>query len=743
MSSGVELIEHFVERAGFDRAPWLAVAFGAGISAWFLLKGPGAWAAVCLSGLAAAFAVSAFGQIGKSYPYLRQGLAALSLAMAAGCGTVWVKSELTGVAPIERNAILSLTGVVIARQEQPAEDRSRLVIATRDPFSPARVIRVRLNVPTKFDTAAAREGALVRVKGRLVPPAPPILPGAYDFARAAWFQRLAATGSALGAVEVLDPGEPGLLDPFRRFLSRHVRERLSGSAGGIASAFASGDRGGIAPRDEDAMRDSGLTHLLSVSGLHVSAVIGGTYLLALRLLALWPWLALRVRLPIASAATAASVGVFYTILTGAEVPTVRSVAGALLVLFAIALGRQPLSLRLLAVAGFVVMLVWPESVVGPSFQLSFAAVLTIMALHGAPAFRAFSVRRQEPLGVRFGRNVAVLLITGLAIETALVPIVLFHFHRAGIYGSFANVIAIPLTTFVTMPLIALGLFLDVFGVGGPVWWATGQSLDLLLALAHLVARQPGAVTFFPTMSNAAFALFVGGGLWLALWSGRARLWGMLPVLAGTVWLATLNAPDVLISSDGRHVAFTGLVPDTLVMLRDSRSSFVKDSLTENAGISGPTQPLDTYPGARCNADFCTISLTKKGRSWRFLLARGREFVPLPALSAACARADFVVADRRLPRTCRPAVLKIDRSLLDRSGGVAIDLGSGRVQTVADDQGEHGWWRPYSGKEAVQRGFQPTPAHPAPRQDGTSQPSPEPVRGAQALPAPDGRESGDQ
>jgi competence protein ComEC len=259
------------------------------------------------------------------------------------------------------------------------------------------------------------------------------------------------------------------------------------------------------------MRDSGLTHLLSISGLHVSAVIAAAYLMSLRLLALWPWLVLRVRLPLMAAAIGAVAGIGYTLLTGAEVPTVRSCIAALLVLGALALGREALSMRMVAAAaGFVVLLLWPESLVGPSFQMSFAAVIAIVALHGAEPVRRFLAPREESLAHRYGRRFLMLLLTGVVIEIALMPIVMFHFHRAGTYGALANVIAIPLVTFGSMPLIALALLLDLAGLGGPVWWLAGKSLELLLGIAHFTAAQPGAVRLTAQMGNAAFALFLLG-----------------------------------------------------------------------------------------------------------------------------------------------------------------------------------------------------------------------------------------
>lgn len=469
LSSVPGVIERFLGSAGFDRGPWLAVAFAAGISAWFLTTNRWQWLALVALCLAVAAAGAALLRSDGRFPYLRQSVVMAALFIAAGCLAVWARSELAGEAAIARPVVGRFDAVVFAREEQPALERVRLVLATREPGT-GRAIKVRINLPIKQDRPELALGARIRLRARLMPPAPPMLPGGYDFARAAWFNGLAATGSALGPVEVLAAGgSGGWLADTQAALSRHVRGQLGGSAGAIAAAYASGDRGAIAEADDEAMRDAGLTHLLSISGLHVSAVVAAAYVLALRLLALWPWLALRVRLPLLAAGAGALAGIGYTLLTGAEVPTLRSCIGAVLVLLALALGREPLSLRMIAVAALAVLLLWPESLVGPSFQMSFGAVIAIVALHGSTPVRAFLAPREEGWIARAGRNLAMLLLTGVVIELALMPIGLFHFHRAGVYGAFANVIAIPLTTLVTMPLIALALLLDVAGIGWPVW----------------------------------------------------------------------------------------------------------------------------------------------------------------------------------------------------------------------------------------------------------------------------------
>jgi competence protein ComEC len=287
----------------------------------------------------------------------------------------------------------------------------------------------------------------------------------------------------------------------------------------------------------------------------------------------------------------------------------------------------------------------------------------------------------------------MLLVTGIVIEIALMPIVLFHFHRAGIYGAFANVVAIPLVTFGSMPLIALALVLDLVGLGAAVWWLAGKSLELMLWIAHLAAAQPGAVKLMPQMGWGTFALFVAGGLWLALWRGKARLWGFVPAALATVLLLTTPAPDLLIAGDGRNVAIAA--PDgRLLLLRDSRSEFTRDNFKELAGVEAEPVALEQWPGAECNADFCALTLHRTGRDWRLLLSRSRYQVDAAVLAQACARADIVVSDRWLPRTCLPKQLKADGKLLAQTGGLSVVFGNPpRVATVASSEGEHGWWRP--------------------------------------------------
>ncbi|MGB3472001.1 MAG: ComEC/Rec2 family competence protein [Erythrobacter sp.] len=687
--------ELFLASAGFDRAPWLAVVFASGILAWFALKSPWQWASAiglcCLVALAALAVWPRGGEADEERAHLRSALIACALVFASGLAIIWLRSEMVGAEPIERPMVERVQGYVLERDDQPAQQRFRLTLAVRDAAT-AQSRKIRINVPMEQARDELAEGAVVRARVRLMPPASPMLPGAYDFARAAWFQGLAGTGSVIGQVETISPAPPGSgLSQLQRTLSGHVREQLGGSAGTIAAAFASGDRGAIGEDDADAMRDAGLTHLLAISGLHVSAVIAAAYLVALKLLALFPAIALRVRLPLVAASIGAAAGIGYTLLTGAQVPTVRACVAALLVLGALAIGREALSLRMVAVAAIAVLLLWPESVIGPSFQMSFSAVLAIVALHTSGPARAFLAPREEPWWRRAGRQVVMLFITGLVIEIALMPTVLFHFHRAGVYGAVANVIAIPLVTFLSMPLIAFALVLDSVTLGAPVWWCVGKSLDVLLAIARFTSAQPGAVKLMPQMSGFTMALFTAGGLWLALWTNRARLLGLVPVSLAIGLLLATPIPEVLVGRDGRHVGIA-LGDGRLLSLRDTRSSYARDNLLELASVTSEPIPLSEWSGARCSAEFCLIDLVRGGREWTVLMARNRDLVEERALAAACERADIVVADRYLPRSCRPRWLRADKRFLDQHGGLALDLTNARITYVANGQGAHGWWR---------------------------------------------------
>ena len=677
-----EELEKLLEAERAQLPPWFVVGFGSGIAAWFALDRPAEWLSfLCLAAaLALVGWVIGTGRTGRALGWF-------ALAATLGCGLVWARAAWVELPRLSRPVVTDVSGQVESVDHLAARDTVRMMIAPKDPELPP---HVRVSVDeNKFPTGIA-PGAVISVKARLAPPPPMALPGTYDFARDAWFQGIGAVGKAMGDISVQTPAEPQGLDRVRTNLRKHIFQRLPQSSAGIAVALVTGDQNAVDQDDADAMRRAGLTHLLSVSGLHIAAVVAFAMLLSLKLLALSERLALRFNLVLVSAGVAAAAGIGYTVLTGAQVPTVRSCVAALLILAGIALGRDAMSLRLIAAGALVVLLFRPEALAGPSFQMSFAAVTAIVALHSTKWAALVFQRREEPFAMRLARNVLATVGTGLAVEVALAPLALYHFHRSGLYGVGANIIAIPLATFVIMPLEAGALLLDAVGWGRPVWFLCGLAIDGLLKLAHTVAGTKGAVAMLPFMPVWAFALMVVGGIWVCLWTKRWRLLGFAPFAIGATGAALSGTPDLLVTGDGRHLAVVS-TDGTPLILRDRAGGYVRSLLAEASGFDGDPGELGSKPFSDCSNDACVALIDKGTTRWRLLATRSAYQIDWDTLTRACAEADIVVSDRRLPRGCTPHWLKLDPQTLSRTGGVAIYLGAEpRMNSVADRVGGHPW-----------------------------------------------------
>ncbi|MEG3175738.1 ComEC/Rec2 family competence protein [Sphingomonas sp. RB3P16] len=675
---------------------WLPVALGAGVALWFLLPDSSAWAAVALGALAIALLAVALGRGGRAARVVAVG----GVAVALGIGLIWLRAERVAHPVLREPAIVTFLARVERVEPLSMRDLVRVqlaplrVVAEAAPNGRRRALpvlppRVRVNLATLDVPVGLASGATLRLSARLMPPPTAAVPGAYDYARTAWFDGIGATGRGFGPIAIV-AGSATTGGGLRMRLSQHIQTSVGGGgAGGIAAALVTGDQGSIPLADSDAMRRSGLAHLLSVSGLHITAAVGAVMLLVSRLLALSPWLALRMRVPLIAAAAGALAAIGYTLLTGAAVPTIRSCVAALLVLVALALGREALTLRLVAAGATIVLLLFPEALGGPSFQLSFAAVAAIVALHEHPRVRDWFGPREQSRLAAGARAFASLLLTGIVVELALVPISLFHFHKAGLYGAIANIVAIPLTTFVTMPLEALALLFDAVGAGAPFWWLTARSLDLLLWIAHATAAIPGSVAPLPAMPAGAYGVMVAGGLWIALWRTQWRRLGALPLLIGAAWALATPPPDLLVTGDGRHVAIR-TADGGLALLRDRTGDYTADTMAENGGITDLPVLLSEQRDARCSRDLCLMTRMAGGRQWRVLATRSGYLVPTADLVAACAEADIVISERRLPRRCAPHWLRLDRPTLARTGGIAIAFPSRSVRTVRHAGDRHPW-----------------------------------------------------
>lgn len=490
------------ERGRF--VPWLAVCMGAGVVAYFDQQTePNAWAGAAWS-LAALLACVVAWRIPVGRAAALAALAA-SIGFLSGQAATW---RALPVEPLPTRAVI-LTGVVQGVDLLPEGRRITFGDVRLDPDKAplSRQVRVRLH---KADAASMGVGDRVRVRALLRPPASPAYPGGWDLQRDAFFNELAGSGYALNPSEVLQRNQPsGPLATLRTVRDRIVQRMVSGlpgPAGAVASSLLIGSTAAISPRDREAFRDSGLSHLLSVSGLHMAIVMGfvmGGTRLALacfeRAALHWPTKAI-------AAGAALVAGGVYMLLTGASLPIMRSFAMAALVTLGLVLGRRALSMRGLALAAVALMLIAPSETVGVSFAMSFAAVLALIA--GYEAARPLLTRLQSRgWGGRLGSHVVALVLTSLLAGTASTPFGVYHFGHFQLYYIVANVAAVPLTAFWIMPLGLIGLALMPLGLESLALAPMGWGVEALLWIGRTVLAWPAATLAVPHMPPWGLCVF--------------------------------------------------------------------------------------------------------------------------------------------------------------------------------------------------------------------------------------------
>ena len=654
------------------------VALASGIALWFLLPFNVERQAALLGCLALAVAGLAFRGTARQILVCAGLLAALGLAAAEWRSASVVHPRLyhrLSVAPVE-GQLLSATP-----QSGGARVSARLLRDASD-IDPPVVLRLSMAAPLPEGVVP---GARIRVQASLGPIPGPAVPGSHDPARRAWFDGVGASGRATGPPEVIATARagPSSFAQWRMRLGEQIDESLGGDAGAVAVALTIGEQGRIRPELQEAMRVAGLAHILTVSGFHIAIVVSGMLWLLKRGLALSPWLALRFSVPRIAAIGAGLTGTAYTLLSGADLPAVRSMIAAWVVLAALMAGRDPLAPRLIAFAAFLILLARPEALLNPSFQLSFAAVTALVALASSPLGKRLSSRADEGSLPRLARFLAALVLTGLAAELVLTPIALAHFGRSGAYGVIANIAAIPLTSFLIMPLLGAWLLLAPLGLGETVAWALRPALEALAGIGVAVAQWPGASVQLPALPQSAIFLLAAGGLLFLLLEKRLR-WAGAPLIAAGLALALFSPrPNLFVSADGRQVGV--VAGGTLHTLRGHRGGFTVRNWAEQSAAT-PTARLSDLPGAACNEIACRVPLDGGLTLLAFL-----DYPPrTAALAQACRAADIVVAPAGLPQRCTPRWLRLDPPVLRPSGAVAIDSRARSLVSVASRAGDQPW-----------------------------------------------------
>jgi competence protein ComEC len=688
--------------------PWIPIAFGFGVVIYFTAgTEPSLIAAAALT---AVLVLAAF--FARERPVAFPLLVAAA-SVAAGFAVVTARSAYIAHPILQHTAWnVAISGFVEVREERERSDRIVVRVHTIEGRLRDAPQRVRLSVKKRM---APPVGAFIELTARLNPPLRPLRPGGYDFSRDLYFQRIGATGFVLGSIKTAEaPVPPSLwlryatvVGGIRDAIDARIRVAVPGDAGSIASALITGKRDAISAPVNDAMYISSLAHVLSISGYHMALVAGVVFFAVRALLALSPVLAMRHAIKKWAALAALFAAFFYLLLSGAEVATQRSFIMTAIVLVAVMVDRSALTLRNLALAALGVMLFAPEAVVHPSFQMSFAATLALIAAYerGLPWTVAGA---NTSIGARValwgGREIAALILASLVAGLATTPYAAFHFHRIAPYGVIANLLAMPIISIWTMPAGLLALLALPFGFDAPLWKLMGLGIDWMIAVALFVASLPGVVGRMAAFGTGPLLLCTLGLVLLGLLRSPLRWTGAIVVVAASLWAIRAPRPDVYVADRGDVVAVRGTSGRLSVMRTGNSDGFsVREWLAADADARTPAD-------ASLRADVACDDIGCVAR-----LADGA-IVALPLAAEAfeedCRRAALVVSQRTAPPYCD--TMKIDRTVWPRTGASALyRKGQGFETVVAYPAG---YDRPWARAQPRGEGAEATPAssRPAPR-----------------------------
>ncbi|WP_367272058.1 ComEC/Rec2 family competence protein [uncultured Caulobacter sp.] len=635
---------------------WAPVAFGLGASAYLEARSePSLWA---LAASVAALVAFRWACLRWSAPRWALVLVTLASFAAAGGLAAKIRGDRVAAPIISGERIVRRVEGFVVDVASPGAGGQRLVIApvTISGLAPERTpTRIRVTIG---DVPPPAPGQALRLKAMLGPPPPPAAPGSYDFARDAWFDSIGGVGFVIGDVAATRLDQPPLrlrltmaVNAFRWRLAQRLVARMGPTSGGIGAAMVTGHEAWITSAQTDAMRASGLAHILSISGLHMAIVGGFVFGGARLLIAAWPWLALRAPGKKLAAVAGLAAVLAYLVISGAPPPAERSAITASVAFLAILFDRRAITLHGLAVAALVILALMPETAAEPGFQMSFAATAALVALAEAwpTPVREIStpwwIRWPQAALTWLAASVAASLVAGLA--TA--PFAMQHFNRVAVWGLPANLAVEPLSSFVIMPFLAVGTVLEAFGLGGPFLKVAGWGVDSMVAIASRFASAHGAQQIVASAPSQALVVAFLGLMILCLWRGRLRWIGAPLALSVALWPRPAP-PDAWIAADGVTAAVRA--GDAAVLLRADAKRFGAELWARRRGLIPSASALYA-----CDRRTCA---PRPGAPARLALAWSRKTPDAETLSGLCVRAEVVVvraaAPTRTPPLCADTVL---------------------------------------------------------------------------------------
>ncbi len=690
---------------------WLPVAIGAGVASYFALPVEPSWMAAA-SPLLVSFVAMFVVWLRPNYRQTALGVGmagtfVLAFAAVASFGIVVAKARTELVrAPIITNEIgpVEVVGQISEIWPQISETGRTSWRMTLRPhrvggLEPSKLpYKVRLTL--RSDASSLQAGTWVVLRAVVMPLPTPARPQGFDFARKAWFERLGGLGYGVGEVKAIDPPrEPNFVPlkvgpavtVLRHRISQRIQSQVSGDAGAVAAALIVGDRHGIPPDTAEAFRATGVAHLLAISGLHMAMVAGMAFFVFRFLFAAIPSFALRFPIKKWAAVLGLATAVIYLFLSGASVSTQRAFVMISLMFIAVLTDRQAISMRTVSTAALVILVIAPESLMEVGFQMSFAAVVALIAIYEYwNEKRRITISRNGPFVLRLGRGVG-LYFWGVAATSLIAGLgtgffATYHFNRIATFGLMANLAVMPFVSVLIMPAIFFALVLLPFGWEGVALKSMDFGITMVIKTIDEIRQWPAAeqyVTQWPALSLYGIVV---GGLWLAIWRRSWRMLGLLPMAAGGLMLLFPQGPDVFVDRDGKNIALITRQGE-LDTLFPRRAKFAQESWARSRGIVHG-QHLPDRSRFKCDVFACVAEL-HNGIIVSYILDRR-------AFEEECQSADIVVssfsAPRRLKRWCEDGAAIIDRRALREGGAHAINLTSNgfELDVANDHRGRRPW-----------------------------------------------------
>lgn len=526
-------------------------------------------------------------------------------------------------------------------------------------------------------------GDQVEALASLNPPSSASLPGGFDFRRHLYFKSIGAVGFIYKDPIILSAGgRIPTTESLRHGVVENINKALPEQKAAIASALMVGKRTAITEEDYEAFRNSGLAHLLAISGLHVGLMAGVIFFVIRLGLSAIPVIALNYPIKKIAAFIAILGAALYMIFAGATIPTQRAVIMTGLIFTAIIFDRSPFSLRLIAFAALITLLFSPESLVSASFHMSFAAVTALVAFYeGTRKFWSGLYRQSSWLQKLMLYFLGVFITTFIA-GTATSLFALYHFQQFATLGILANLVSVPLMAFLIMPCALLAFLLMPMGLENLPLWAMGQGLTIILDVAYWVESLPGATLQITAMPFTAFILLVISALWIILWKGYGKILCIPCIVLAFSVITNHKHPDILVSSSHKLI---GLYDSGELYISDMRKDkFTRGIWERQYGIGeNSSKSLYDHQDMLCDSEACRMDF--KGQ--KLSIAKTHYSQP-----AECAWADILISVEPIREKNCKAQVAIGKFDTWRNGAYALYVGNAErgVKNVAAQTGQRPW-----------------------------------------------------